>query len=152
LPLVGNPGVECRNPGALNTYDLIYTFDRNLTVPGTATKVQGTAIIGTVSIGPKLNQVTVPLRSVTNIQHLVIRLDGVKDTLGVTLNNFNARMDVLIGDVNANLLVNSTDTSIVQAESGKTVSGSNFRTDINENGAINSTDTSIVQSKSGTGL
>jgi hypothetical protein len=48
--------------------------------------------------------------------------------------------------------VNSTDTSQVQAQSGKTVTTSNFRMDANANGLINSTDTSIIQSKSGTGL
>ena len=61
-------------------------------------------------------------------------------------------MGVLIGDVNANGLVNSTDTSLVQAQSGQNVTTSNFRTDINANGLVNSTDTSVVQSKSGTGL
>jgi len=61
-------------------------------------------------------------------------------------------MGVLVGDINANGLVNSTDTSLVQAQSGKPVANSNFRTDVNANGLINSTDTSIVQSKSGTGL
>jgi len=59
---------------------------------------------------------------------------------------------VLVGDINGNRLVNSTDTSLVQAQSGKEVSNSNFRTDVNVNGLINSTDTSIVQSKSGTGF
>jgi len=59
---------------------------------------------------------------------------------------------VLVGDVNANGLVNSTDTSLVQAQSGQSVTSSNFRMDINANGLINSTDTSIVQSHSGTGL
>ena len=61
-------------------------------------------------------------------------------------------MGVLIGDVNANGLVNSTDTSLVQAQSGQALTSSNFRMDVNANGVINSTDTSIVQSKSGTGL
>jgi len=88
---------------------------------------------------------------VTNAQHLIITLNGVQDTSGV-LNNLAARMDVLLGDINGNGVVNSTDTSLTQAESGKTVTNANFRTDVNANGAINSTDTSIVQSKSGTGL
>jgi hypothetical protein len=61
-------------------------------------------------------------------------------------------MGVLLGDVNANRLVNSTDTSLVQAQSGKPVTSSNFRMDVNANGLINSTDTSTVQSQSGHGL
>ena len=59
---------------------------------------------------------------------------------------------VVVGDVNADGLVNSTDTSLVQRESGKPVTSLNFRMDVNENGAVNSTDTSIVQSTSGTGF
>lgn len=61
-------------------------------------------------------------------------------------------MGLLVGDINANGLVNSTDISQAQAQSGKAVTASNFRTDINANGLINSTDISAVQSKSGTGL
>jgi len=57
-----------------------------------------------------------------------------------------------VGDINANGLVNSTDISQTQAQSGQSVTSSNFRTDINANGLINSTDVSSVQSKSGTGL
>jgi hypothetical protein len=62
----------------------------------------------------------------------------------------------LIGDVNASGLVNSTDTSQTQAQSGQPVTGDlgtgNYRKDVNANGLINSTDTSAVQAKSGTGL
>jgi hypothetical protein len=65
-------------------------------------------------------------------------------------------MGLLVGDVNANGLVNSTDTSQVQAQSGQPVTGDlgtgNYRKDVNANGLINSTDTSTVQSKSGHGL
>jgi hypothetical protein len=151
LPLSGTAGVECRSGGANSIFNLVYTFHRNVSVPGAATKTQGNAIVGVPVLGPNANQVTVPLRSVTNAQHLIITLNGVQDTSGV-LNNLVARMDVLLGDINGNGVVNSTDTSLTQAESGKTVTTANFRTDVNANGAINSTDTSIVQSKSGTGL
>jgi hypothetical protein len=58
----------------------------------------------------------------------------------------------LVGDTNANRLVNSTDTSQVQAQSGQPVTSVNFRRDVNANGLINSTDTSLVQSKSGHGV
>ena len=76
----------------------------------------------------------------------------MSDSAGDFSSAISAQMGVLIGDINANGLVNSTDTSLVQAQSGKDVNNSNFRMDVNANGLINSTDTSIVQSKSGTGL
>jgi len=102
-------------------------------------------------IGPAQNQYTVNLTGVTNANYVSVALHNVSDTAG-HIGDVATTMGVLIGDVNANRLVNSTDTSVVQAQSGKPVTISNFRTDINTNGLINSTDTSIVQSKSGTGL
>jgi len=96
------------------------------------------------------NQVTVSCTGVPNAQTITVALVGVND--GCNIFNVGAPMGVLLGDVNANRLVNSTDTSIVQSQSGQPVTNSNFRTDVNVNGLINSTDTSIVQSKSGTGF
>jgi hypothetical protein len=52
----------------------------------------------------------------------------------------------------ANRLVNSSDISQTQSQSGQAVTGSNFREDVTINGQINSSDISFVQSKSGTGL
>src|SRR5207245_6795085 len=95
------------------------------------------------------NQVFINLTGVANAQAINITLT-VND--GLNIGPVVVPMGVLLGDVNANRLVNSTDTSIVQAQSGKPVTISNFRTDVNVNGLINSTDTSIVQSKSGTGF
>jgi len=155
LPLVGSPrGVECRTGGASNAYTIIYTFARGLTHVDSATVTQGTGTIDTVNsgIGPNGNQYTVSLTGVTNVQYLNVTLDGVHDTAGAIIDNAIARVGILIGDTNANGLVNSTDVSQTQAQSGQTVTGSNFRTDINANGLITSTDVSIVQSKSGTGI
>ena len=154
LPITGTKaGVECRNPGTQGTYQLVFTFNRDVvTVPGTATLTQGSAIVSVPTLGPNSNQVMVPVRSVTNAQHLVVTLNGVQTNAGEVANNSVARMDVLNGDINGNGLVNSTDTSIAQTQSGKAVNAANFRSDVNGNGLINSTDTSIVQSRSGTGL
>jgi hypothetical protein len=152
LPLSGTRGIECRSGGATNAYTLVYTLGGNLAAAGTATVTQGTATVGTPTVGPNANQVTVPLTAVANAQHLVITLNGVQDGTGAILNNLVARMDVLLGDTSANGLVNSTDISQTQAQSGKAVTSSNFRTDVTANGLINSTDISTVQSKSGTGL
>jgi membrane protease subunit (stomatin/prohibitin family) len=83
-------------------------------------------------------------------------LNGVTDATGNSGNVIGPQMGLLVGDVNANGLVNSTDTSQVQAQSGQPVTGDlgtgNYRKDVNANGLINSTDTSTVQSKSGHGL
>jgi hypothetical protein len=155
LPLVGSPrGVECRSGGASNAYTIIYTFARGLSRVDSATVTQGTGTIDTSTsgIGPNGNQYTVNLTGVTNAQYLNVQLDGVHDVAGAIINNAIARVGILIGDVNGNGLVNSTDTSLAQSQSGQQVTSSNFRDDINANALINSTDVSIIQSKSGTGL
>ena len=152
LPSSGTPASECRSGGGSNAFTLVYTLSGNVSAAGTASVRQGTATPGTPFLGPNANQITVPLTNVTNAQHLIITLDGVHNASGAILNNLVARMDVLLGDVNVNGLVNSTDASLTQAQSGQAVTGSNFRMDVNENGLINSTDASIVRSQSGTGL
>ena len=147
LPQTTKPGIECRTGGPTNDYTIVFTFGNNVLVSG-ATVTSGTGRVTSFSrVG---TEVTVNLTGVVNVQTITVTLTGVSD--GINTRNVQATMGVLVGDVNANRLVNSTDTSQVQAQSGKTVTLSNFRMDVNANGLINSTDTSIVQSTSGTGL
>jgi hypothetical protein len=64
-------------------------------------------------------------------------------------------MGVLPGDTTGNGLVNASDISQTQSQSGQPLSGGpsgNFREDVTVNGLINSSDISLVQSKSGTAL
>jgi uncharacterized protein (TIGR02597 family) len=152
LQFNSRPGIESRVPGQtpagagidnqiVLTFPTAVSFSNIIPTSGTAT-VQS-------FIGNNSNTVTINLQSVSNAQRTTITLLGVND--GINTNDVAVQMGVLLGDVNGNGLVNSTDTSLVQAQSGKQVAG-NYRTDVNANGLINSTDTSIVQSKSGTGL
>ena len=152
LPISGTPGIECRAPDSTNGYQLIFTFARNITNPGQATKGSGNFTVGTATIGPDPNQVTVPLTDVANAQHVVVNLDGVHDASPAILFNMSARMDVLIGDTTGNGIVNSSDISQTQSQSGQPVTSFNFREDVTVNGLINSSDISTVQSKSGTAL
>jgi hypothetical protein len=142
------PGIECRSPGATGSsgvdHKIIFSFVNNVTSCGTAST-------GSLSNGPALNECTVDLTGVTNQQYVTVTLNNVLDSQTNT-GNVSTTMGVLLGDVNANGLVNSTDTSLVQAQSGKPLTPSNFRMDVNANGLINSTDSSIVQSKSGNGF
>jgi hypothetical protein len=141
-----------------NDHQVILTFATAVTVANaTATpdpnKPGATGSVSNFSVNGA--QVTVNLTGVSNAQRLTITLSNVSD--GINTNNaFMFRAGFLLGDVSANGLVNATDTSQTQAQSGKPVTGNlgtgNYRTDVNANGLINSTDTSIVQSKSGTGL
>ena len=71
---------------------------------------------------------------------------------GTHMGNVPVSMGVLVGDVNGNATVNSSDVSQSKAHIGQAVTGANFRTDVTANGTINSGDTSLVKSNLGTGL
>jgi hypothetical protein len=161
LPLPpGNIGIECRTGGTTGDHSVVVTFALPVTVSGNGTvKAQVTSGMGDVGTGGVANGnavtvsgtvVTIPLTNVANAQRLSITIFGVSD--GTNSGNVVIPMGVLLGDTSANRLVNSTDISQVQAQSGKAVTDSNFRTDVTVNGLINSTDISTVQSKSGSGF
>jgi hypothetical protein len=152
LPQTGTTGIECRSGGANNAFTLVYSLSANLSSAGTATVTQGSATVGTPTIGPNPFQVTVPLTNATNAQHLVVTLNGAHDSAGAILNNLVARVDMLTGDTTADGVVNSTDIAQTKSQSGQTASGSNFREDLTADGNLNSTDIALVKSKSGTGL
>jgi hypothetical protein len=148
LPLSGNPGVECRTGATPGNHQVVITFANALSGVGGVSVASGTATVSNFSVSGAV--VTVNLTGVTNAQRLVLDLTNVND--GTNIGDAFVPMNVLAGDINANGLVNSTDITQTQAQSGQAVTSANFRTDINANGFINSTDVSIVQSKSGTGL
>jgi hypothetical protein len=152
LPLTGTIGVECRAPGPNNTYSLVYTFNKDVTVPGTATKTQGTAVVGVPVVGPDPNQVTIPLQGVTNAQHLAVSLSGVQTSVGDVANNQIAHMDVLIGDVNASGTVTSGDSNLAKAQALQTVKPFNFRTYVNASGSVTTGDVNIIKQNSLTSL
>ena len=152
LPLSGNPGIECRSGGANGNYTIVFSFVNTIGNVSSAGVTTGTGSVVSGAIGADLHQYIVNLKGVANAQVVTVTLTNVNDSAGNYSPAVAGQMGVLIGDVNANRLVNSTDTSLVQAQSGKPVTLSNYRMDVNANGLINSTDTSTVQSKSGTGF
>ncbi len=78
-------------------------------------------------------------------------LSNVKDGFGQTLASAVVPMNVLLGDVNANNMVNATDIGQVKANSGGSpVDGTNFRNDLNADGSIGSTDIGMVKTAAGT--
>jgi hypothetical protein len=153
LPLTGSPGIECRGVGGTtNTYQIIYTFNRNVGVAGTVTKIQGNATVGQATIGPNPDQVTVNLTDVNTAQYLTLKLDGMQDTVGTILNNSTARVGILVGDVNINGRVSNSDVSSIQSQVGAPVGQSNFRMDVNANGTLSNADAATAQAQVGAQL
>jgi hypothetical protein len=89
-------------------------------------------------------------RAISAAERLVVTLTGVND--GTTVGTAKITMPVLVGDTTGNGLVNSSDISQTQSQSGQPVTSANFREDVTVNGLINSSDISLVQSQSGTNL
>ena len=153
IDLTNGNGIECRSGGANGDYTLVFTFANPLTTVNGAGVTSGTGSVSSKNIDPNdAHNYVVNLTGVTNVQRITVGLTNVTDSVGNFSPSVSATMGVLIGDMNGNGLVNSTDSSLVQAQSGQAVTSSNFRMDINGNGIINSTDTSIVRSNSGSGL
>jgi N-acetylneuraminic acid mutarotase len=159
LPLTGTVGIESRSKGGTNDYTMVVTFSGNVVVNGSpqAEVTLGTATIGSngISNGGMVtvsgNIVTIPLTNVANVQTINIRLNGVSGADAPAI-DVTIAMRVLIGDVNANGVVNASDIASTKAQLGQSVSGSNFRTDVNANGFINATDVSLVKAAIGTAL
>jgi hypothetical protein len=145
LPLTGPEGIEDRSGGANGDYKIVVTF------PGPIASVASASCGGqpaTDSINGSV--VTVNCTGVTNAQNISITLTGVSD--GTNNGNVSIPMGVLTGDTNADRFCDAIDVSQTKSQSGKAVSGSNFREDVNVDGFIDAVDTALVKSKSGTAL
>ena len=70
------------------------------------------AIAGPPTISPDGKIVTINLTDAEDVQTITLRLSDVSD--GTSTNNVSVQMDVLLGDTNANGVVNASDVSQTQ--------------------------------------
>ena len=150
LPLLGQPGIEDRTGGASGNHTVVITFAVPVTVTS-ANMTPGAGGTGSVSgFSVSNTQVTVNLTNVSNAQTLNVNLVGVSG--GGNSGNVSVPMAVLLGDTNADRFCDAIDVSQTKSQSGKAVTGSNFREDVNVDGFIDAVDAALVKSKSGTAL
>jgi hypothetical protein len=150
LPLAGNAGVECRSGGASGDHQVVFTFLTAVTLSGSSvTPEAGKSgrMAGPPSISPDGRTVTLNLTDVTDVQTITLALLDVNN--GTSTNDVNVLMRLLVGDTNANGMVNASDVSQTKSQSGQAVTNSNFRTDVTVNGTINASDLALVKSRSG---
>ncbi|MEO5720885.1 MAG: dockerin type I domain-containing protein [Chthoniobacterales bacterium] len=153
IDLTTAPGTtESRSGGPSGNYTLVFTFADNLTSVGSAVVTSGAGSVVASDIGTNPNQYTVSLTGVTNVQQTSVTLTNVQDTAGHMSPSIATTLPVLIGDVNSNRSVNSSDLGQAKSQSGNAANASNFRADLTADGNINSTDLSILKSFSGTSL
>jgi photosystem II stability/assembly factor-like uncharacterized protein len=147
LPLTGTAGVECRD-GA-GSYSFVFSFTTNV-VSGTASVTSGAGTAGTPTFAG--TTMTVPLTGVTDVQTVTVTLSGVTDVSSQVLPNTPVSANMLIGDVNGDKTVNSTDVTLTRGQIGMAVTTGNFREDVKVSGTITSADARQVQSDVGHSL
>ena len=147
LPLIGQPGVECRSTGGNHT--LVFTFNSVVT-GGAAAMTAGIGTAGSPSFSG--TTMTVPLSGVADLQKITLTLSSVTNGLSQVLPPTAVSMNVLLGDTNGNLSVNATDIGQTKANSGFPPSATRFRTDTNASGSINATDIGQVKANAGHSL
>ena len=151
LPLLGNPGIECRTGGTSKNFKVVVTFAVPITSVTSANVAPGSGT-GSVSGQPTINntQVTINLTNVSNAQMLTVNLIGV--TGGGNSGNVSIPMGVLLGDVNASKQVDGNDVSSVQGHTRQSANLTNFRNDVNTSGLIDGNDVSITQGQTRTSI
>ena len=147
LPLAGTAGVECRDGGG--NYSLVFTFTTNV-VSGSASVTSGTGTAGAPAFSGAT--MTVPLSGATDVQTITVTLNGVTDTSSQVLPPTPVSASILIGDVNGDRTVNTTDVALTRGQIGMPVTSSNFREDVNVSGTITSADGKQVKSDVGHSL
>ena len=144
LPLTGSPGIEDREGGPellVLTFAAPVVEGSSFGVTLTSGSVSSTAVNGsTLSINTS---------GATNGQTLVANITDLRDASTSASGNYSVQVGVLLGDINGDGAVNSTDVDDAKLDSGQAVSSSNFRADLDANGAINSADITIAKLNSG---
>ena len=148
LPTSGTPGIECRIGQGANAdmHHVVVSFSTPVTFFSAAVTSGNGTVTGTSLSG---NQITIDFTA-ANAQTITLKLFGVNDGTGP--GDISIPISLLLGDTNANGIVNASDISETKAQTGTATTSANFRQDVNVNGLINSSDISLVKSKTGTGL
>ena len=150
LPLAGNAGIECRSGGASSDHQVVLTFLNPVTLSSaTVTPQPGMSgnMAGPPVISPDGRTVTINLTSVADAQTLTITLSSVNS--GTSTSNVTVPMSLLLGDTNADRVVNSGDVLQTRNRSGAATGSTSFRSDVNADGIVNSGDTLLVRAHSG---
>ena len=140
MPLTGTSGVEDRSA---STYNAVFTFDAAVT-SGQVSVVSGTATVGTISFSG--NGMTAQLTGVTSAEVVTLRVQNIN---GDGLQHGDVPFGFLVGDADANRVVNNPDVTLTRGQVGLPVTASNFREDVNGDGRIRSADVQLVKTNVG---
>lgn len=134
------PGIESRSGGVGDIYQIVFTFASPVIYTGV--NFTGTGMVSGSS-GNGTNTITVDLSGVTTSQTITVTLTCVSD--GVNMGDVPTSMQVLVGDVNADGVVDSSDVALTKSQLGLPVDEMNFRADLNASDSITSADVALVK-------
>jgi hypothetical protein len=127
-------------------------FPQSVTYTGATVTPEAGGTVSNVAITPAngpANEVTVTFAA-SNAQTVNVQLAGV--SAGGAGTTVAVPLSLLLGDVNGNGQVTSTDISQAKAISGNPIERETFRTDVTINGVINSSDIGTIKHQSGSAL
>ncbi len=152
LSLAPPTSVECRTGGPNGEHSLVFRFSVPISSVGGASVTAGVGSVSSASLSADGHVYTVNLTGVNDAQEITVTLANVVDTCGNNSATIGVSMVVLLGDVTANRVVNSSDIGQVKSKSGQSISHANVREDVTVNGVINSSDIGQVKARSGTAV
>jgi hypothetical protein len=154
LPLSGPSGVEDRSGGPNKKYTVMMTFDQNITSVGSASSTCGT--VQSIQIdNSDPHNVRVNLVNVAhacNGSTITVTAESISDDQGNVLDSASVGVGLLLGDVNADRVVNRRDTNEAQTHKGQKTDQGNFRSDVNADGRITKSDIELIRQQQGTSL
>jgi hypothetical protein len=150
----GTPVIEPRRGEGENnaTHHVVMVFPQSVTYTGATVMPQTGSSANIVAITPAngpTNEVTISFTA-ANAQTVTVNLDGVSAGGGST--NVSVPVSLLLGDVNTNGQVNTSDIGQAKSMSGNTIERDTFKNDVTVNGVINSSDIGTIKPQSGTSL
>ena len=146
-PVTGAVTIEPRGIGGGHV--LVYQFNTAIVSIGTVTAVNsGGMILSPVTAIPTGNTVVVTLPGVPDGSRARVSLTSVNG--GAIL--VPASLGFLVGDVNGDHSVTSSDIPAVKARSGQTTDSTNFKFDLTTSGAVSASDISTVKARVGNNL
>ena len=152
LPLGGTPGVESRSGGAQGSYTIEFTFNNNLTSVGSVTTSCGTVTSSMIDSSDP-HRYIVNLAAVScNAQDVTITLTSITDDQANTLASASVTVGLLLGDVDGDGTVTTTDFNLTKSDNGQSTDATNFREDVKVNGRIDRNDATTVRQQVGTSL
>ena len=154
LPLSGPSGVEDRSGGPNKKLTAVMTFDQNITSVGSASSTCGT--VQSIQIdNADPHNVRVNLVNVAhacNGSTITVTAESISDDQGNVLDSASVGVGLLLGDVNADRVVNRSDTNEAQTHKGQKTDQGNFRSDVNADGRITKSDIELIRQQQGTSL